>query len=80
MLKKILVALVLLVAVVATVPWWGSCDLNAQACSTWCNVKHLNSDMKAAGCRASCALDGARCRGDKAAKEVSDFMSGFKGE
>ena len=73
MLKKLLLVLLLLAVVVGTVPWWGSCDLKAQACRSWCSVKNFNSDMKAAGCRASCALENAACRGNKA---VGNFMSG----
>lgn len=76
MMKKTLVVLALLAAVVATVPWWGGCDLNARTCSSWCSIKHFNSDIKVAACRTSCSLESARCRGDEAAKKVGDFLSG----
>lgn len=79
-MKKVIIVLLLLVAVgVATVPLWGGCDLNARVCTTWCEIKHLNSDMKAAGCRARCAMEQARCHGDEAARSVEDFMKGLEG-
>lgn len=74
-MKKIGAVVLLLVAVAATVPWWGGCDLNAQICRAGCGVKNFNSDVKTAGCRASCYLESAKCRGGKAAKEVGNFMN-----
>ena len=76
MLKRILAVVVLLLAAVATLPWWGGCDLNARVCSTWCNVKNPGGEMKAAACRASCSLESTRCHGAKAAKDVGNFMKG----
>lgn len=78
-MKKVAVVLLVLAAVVGTVPFWGGCDLNAKRCSTWCSIRHFNSDMKAAGCRARCALENARCQGDEAAAGVGEFMDGLKG-
>lgn len=70
---------VVLVAV-ATMPWWGGCDLNAKRCSTLCSIKHFNNDMEAAGCRASCTMENARCHGEEAAEQLNDFLRGFQGK
>ncbi|HEY0719705.1 MAG TPA: hypothetical protein VGE50_00475 [Gammaproteobacteria bacterium] len=78
-MKKVIIAVLLLVAVVATIPLWGGCDLNARRCSTWCNIKHLNNDMQAAGCRARCAMQNAACHGEEASQGLDDFMKGLQG-
>lgn len=54
-MKKLLV--VLLLAVVAagvTLPLWASCDLQSEVCSRWCGIRHYDSSIKAAACRAEC--------------------------
>jgi hypothetical protein len=79
MKRIIVVVLLLLVVAVGTVQWWGSCDLKARRCTTWCDIKYFNNDSKAAGCRASCSLENASCHGNEAAKGFNDFMNGLKG-
>jgi hypothetical protein len=76
-MKKILIAAVVIVVAVATLPLWGGCDLNAKACSTWCSVRHFNSDVKEAGCRARCATDKVSCLAEAGAEGVDDFIEGF---
>jgi len=77
-MKKLLIVVVLAVVAVATLPLWGSCDLNAKACSAWCSVRHFNSDMKTAGCRSRCSTDRLRCLTDRGAKEVESFIDELK--
>ena len=69
-MKKImgLLALVVLVGG-ATFPLWASCDITADVCSRWCGVRHYDSGIKAAACRAECVGERLSCL----AKE-----SGFK--
>jgi len=78
-MKKIVAGIVVLViAAVASIPLWGSCDLKARYCTTVCDIKHYDNDMKATGCRASCSLNNIQCHGDDAVKELNDFMKGLK--
>jgi hypothetical protein len=78
MKKAIIIALVL-ATIVATIPLWGGCDLNQRYCNATCSIKHFNNDMKAAGCRARCSMENAKCHGEEAAEGLNDFMSGLKG-
>lgn len=74
-MKKVLLILIVAGGIaVATLPMWGSCDLNAKACRTWCSVRHMNSDMKAAGCEASCTTKELSCLADNGAKELQGFF------
>jgi hypothetical protein len=77
-MKKLFLVVVLAVVAVATLPLWGSCDLNAKACSAWCSVRHFNSDVKTAGCKARCTADKLSCLADKGAKNVEGFVEEFK--
>lgn len=79
-MKKGIIIVVLLVAAAATIPLWGSCDLKADFCSTWCNIKHFNSDNKATGCRARCAMEAARCHSEEAAEGFSEALKGLRGK
>lgn len=80
-MKKVLSTVVVVAAVViaglATVPMWGSCDLNAKVCKTWCGVRHFNEDLKEAGCRTRCATDNMSCLAGQGADSVDDFLEGF---
>ena len=68
-MKKIIVIVLALAAIaVATVPLWGSCDLNYQVCTTWCEAKHYNSDVKVATCKAGCSADKLSCLGKQMVK------------
>ncbi|HEY0634068.1 MAG TPA: hypothetical protein VGE00_01700 [Gammaproteobacteria bacterium] len=78
-MKKVLIAVLLVAAAVATLPYWGGCELNARRCSTWCTIKHMNNDLQAAGCRARCAMENAACQGEEAAQGVDDVMKGLQG-
>lgn len=75
-MKKLLLIGVVLVVAVATLPLWGSCDLNAQACSAWCSARHFNSDIKTAACKAQCTTDKLSCLANKGAKEVEGIFKG----
>jgi hypothetical protein len=68
----------LVVAAVVSVPLWGGCDVNAKVCSAWCNVRHVNSDVKAAGCRARCQTDKLACIARQGTQGLDDFFEGFK--
>jgi len=78
-MKKVIIVVLVLAAIVATIPLWGGCDLNARFCSTTCTIKYFNNDMKAAGCRARCSMDNASCHSKEAAQGVTDFMKGLQG-
>ncbi len=78
-MKKAIIIVVILAAVIATIPLWGGCDLNARFCNTTCSIKYFNNDMKAAGCRTRCSMKNASCHADEAAKEMGDFMKGLQG-
>lgn len=60
---KKLVALIIVVAAIAgvTLPLWGSCNLQADVCSQWCGIRHYDSGIKAAACRAECVADKLSC-------------------
>jgi len=77
-MKKLLFIIILAVIAVATLPMWGSCDLNAKACSAWCSARHFNSDMKTATCKARCANDKLSCLADQGAKSVEEFIDELK--
>jgi hypothetical protein len=55
-----LLAAALLVAG-ATLPLWASCDLQGDVCSRWCGIRHYDSGIKAATCRAECVADRLGC-------------------
>lgn len=77
-MKKLVLLVAVIVIVLATVPLWGGCDLNAKVCTSLCSVRHYDSDMKAAGCRARCRTDQLSCLAKKGSKSVDDFVEGFK--
>jgi hypothetical protein len=53
---KRLITLVIVVAAIAgaTLPLWASCNLRAEVCSNWCGIRHYDSGIQAAACRAEC--------------------------
>lgn len=55
------IAVFLLVVAVLTAPMWGGCDFNETICSNWCELRHMNSELKTAACKASCAADKLSC-------------------
>lgn len=61
-MKKLL-ALIVVVAAIAgiTLPWWASCELQADVCSQWCGLRHYDSTIGAAACRAECVGDRLNC-------------------
>lgn len=77
-MKKVLIIAVLAAVAVATLPLWGSCDLNAKACSTWCSLRHFNSDVRTASCKARCSTDRLRCLTERGAKGVESFIDELK--
>jgi len=61
-MKKMLGLIVIIVAVAGTtLPLWASCDLQSEVCSRWCGIRHYDSSIKAAACRAECIGDRLNC-------------------
>lgn len=58
-----LVAIIVAVIVVALLaaPLWGGCGVKEDLCSSWCELRHFNSDMERLTCKASCAADKLSC-------------------
>ncbi|MCG6975978.1 MAG: hypothetical protein LJE56_06135 [Acidiferrobacterales bacterium] len=56
----VIVALIIAVAVI-TAPIWGGCDFQYQTCSSWCDIRHFNSDLKKVACKTGCAADKVAC-------------------
>jgi len=77
-MKKVLLIVVLAAIAIATLPLWGSCELNAKACSSWCTIRHFNSDLKSASCKANCTTDRLRCLTSKGAEEAKQFVDGLR--
>lgn len=77
-MKQVIIIVLSLVAIVATIPLWGSCSLNADLCNSWCNIKHFNSDAKTFGCRARCSVENATCQSKDAAGGFNEFMKGLQ--
>ncbi len=61
MKKMITLLFVALAVAAATLPLWASCDLQADVCSRWCGIRHYDSGIKAAACRAECIGDRLNC-------------------
>ncbi len=55
------IALALLLVAFITAPLWGGCDFNSSLCQTWCEVRHMNSGVEEATCKASCLADKLSC-------------------
>lgn len=77
-MKKLLLVVVLALIALGSVSWWGGCDLNARLCSAWCEVRHFNAEIKAAGCRARCTTERLRCLAGQGRDGVSDFIEGYR--
>ncbi len=61
-MKKLITLVVVIGAIAgATLPLWASCDLQSDVCSQWCGLRHYDSDIKAASCRAGCVADRLSC-------------------
>jgi hypothetical protein len=73
-MKKVLLILIVAGIAAVTLPLWGSCDLNAKACRSWCSVRHFNSDMKTAACQARCTSDELSCLANQGVKDVEGFF------
>lgn len=79
-MKYVLIGLVLIVIGVASIPLWGSCGLKQQYCSTWCGVRHLNSDVKSAACEARCAAEQAGCLAGEGVARMGDALDELQGK
>jgi hypothetical protein len=77
-MKKALLIAVLAIVAIATLPLWGSCELNAKACSGWCTVRHFNSDVRSAGCKANCTTERLHCLTRRGADEAESFFNELK--
>lgn len=65
-MKKLLALLLVVVAIGGvTLPLWASCDLQADVCSKWCGIRHYDSGIQAAACRAACVGDRLNCLANK---------------
>lgn len=73
-MKKIYIVIVLMLVAGLTLPLWGSCDLNAKVCSSWCSIRHYSSDLKTASCKAGCTTDRLRCLTDQGSQEVERLI------
>lgn len=62
MLPKI-IAFIIVIVVLAymTSSIWVSCNISYQMCTTLCDVKHITSDFKKAGCKGSCTSKKIAC-------------------
>ncbi len=51
------------VAVIAylTSSIWASCNIKYQMCATLCDVRHITSDFKKAGCKGGCTSKKISC-------------------
>jgi hypothetical protein len=56
-------AFLLGVAIIAvlTDSFWASCDTQYRICTAVCDVRHTDSDLKKAGCKARCTSDKVAC-------------------
>lgn len=61
MKKLITLTIVILAIAGVTLPLWASCNLQADVCSQWCGIRHYDSGIKAAACRAECIGDRLSC-------------------
>ncbi len=62
MLVKAIVAIIGIVVIAfLTSSFWASCDIKYQMCATLCDVKHITSDFKKAGCKGGCASKKISC-------------------
>jgi hypothetical protein len=66
MIKLIVLSLLIVVVAAFTLPYWGSCDLRGDVCSNWCGIRHFNSGIKAAACRAECVGERLNCLASEA--------------
>lgn len=73
-MKKLYLFIVVTLIAAVTLPLWGSCDLNAKACSSWCEVRHYGSDLRIATCKAECTTDRLRCLTNQGSEEVGRFL------
>jgi hypothetical protein len=61
-MKRVITLLIVVAAIAGlTLPLWASCDLQAEVCSKWCGIRHYDSGMQAAACRAECLGDRLNC-------------------
>lgn len=81
-MKKLLIIIIVILAAAVAFVWvsgeGGSCDINYKLCATSCTVKHLDSDAKAAGCKARCAAEKTKCLAGKGTEKIQDFYEGIK--
>lgn len=66
-MKKMTLMLLVVTAIAGvTLPLWASCDLQADVCSKWCGIRHYDSGIQAAACRAACVGDRLNCLAKRA--------------
>ncbi len=51
----------LLIVATLTAHLWGGCGFNRELCKSWCEIRHLGSDLRKVACRARCAADEVAC-------------------
>ena len=59
--KLAVIAGMIVVVGAVTAPIWGGCDFKYQACRSWCDIRHFNSNVKKVSCKAGCAADKLSC-------------------
>ena len=72
LVKIIFLLLILAVVALFTAPYWASCGMNHQLCELSCKVKHYDSDLTQASCKATCVADRVACEGSELAAPVMD--------
>jgi hypothetical protein len=61
-MKRLILLGIAVVAIAGvTLPLWASCELRADVCSKWCGIRHYDSGIQAAGCRAECLGERLNC-------------------
>lgn len=73
-MKKLYLIVVATLIAALTLPLWGSCDLNASACSSGCSLRHYGSDLRIAACKAECTTDRLRCLTSQGGQEAERLI------
>ena len=65
-MKKLLLMIAAAVVIAGvTLPLWANCKTQAEVCSRWCGIRHYDSGMQAAACRAECVGKQLNCLAGK---------------
>ncbi len=65
-MKRLLVLTVVAIAIAgATLPLWAPCNVQSDVCSRWCGLRHYDSGIQAAACRADCVGKRLSCLAER---------------